>query len=88
MSNCGNPRASRRAFTLIELLVVIGIIGMLIALLLPALSAVREAANKSSCGNNLHNLALAFDVHSTTFGTYPSGGVDLARFPFIATVSP
>lgn len=63
--------ASRRGFTLVELLVVIAIIGVLVALLLPAVQAAREAARRTSCVNNLHNLALATINYHDAQGHFP-----------------
>jgi prepilin-type N-terminal cleavage/methylation domain-containing protein/prepilin-type processing-associated H-X9-DG protein len=66
-------RSVGSGFTLVELLVVIAIIGVLVALLLPAVQAAREAARRTQCRNNLHNIAIGLQNHHDTFKRFPSG---------------
>ena len=76
INNFNQPR--RRGFTLVELLVVIAIIGVLMALLLPAMQSARESARRTSCANNLKQLYTACASHLLLLGHYPTGGWNAA----------
>src|SRR5436309_7988345 len=75
------PPLRRSGFTLIELVAVIAIIGLLIALLLPAVQAAREAARRTKCRSNLHNVCLALHTYADIHASFPSAYTSIGTNP-------
>lgn len=75
LSAVNGRRRPKSGFTLVELLVVIAIIGILVALLLPAIQAARESARRLQCQNQMKQIGLAAQNHVSTFNFWPTGGI-------------
>ncbi|MDZ7620355.1 MAG: DUF1559 domain-containing protein, partial [Patescibacteria group bacterium] len=81
-------RMNKGGFTLVELLVVIAIIGILIALLLPAVQSAREAARRMQCTNHLKQLALGMHTYESTHRSFPPGCLSSNNLPWNAFILP
>lgn len=78
----------RRGFTLVELLVVIAIVGVLVAILLPAVQAARESGRRMQCSNNLKQLALAALNYENAMKTLPPGGISSNEYSYVIFILP
>lgn len=85
MTRSQNLRGQQAAFTLVELLVVIAIIGVLVALLLPAVQAARESARRTQCMNNLKQVGLACLNFESSEGAFPTAGASVSEFLDVAS---